>query len=136
MNYGAPGEIRTPDRLVRSQVLYPAELRAHERVGIIHKDGGEGGIDSGPSLDPRPAGAGRAGVPIGCPADWSNQRVLINTSRTTNKYGPNRGHIYLAVVRVYYEIVSGIFPDIGKNTGNFPNSSRIASRIHRQVPII
>ena len=26
--YGAPGEIRTPDHLVRSQVLYPAELRA------------------------------------------------------------------------------------------------------------
>ena len=26
---GAPGEIRTPDTLVRSQVLYPAELRAH-----------------------------------------------------------------------------------------------------------
>ena len=32
MNYdfGAPGEIRTPDRLVRSQVLYPAELRARK----------------------------------------------------------------------------------------------------------
>ena len=29
MSFGAPGEIRTPDRLVRSQVLYPAELRAH-----------------------------------------------------------------------------------------------------------
>jgi hypothetical protein len=27
---GAPGEIRTPDPLVRSQMLYPAELRAHE----------------------------------------------------------------------------------------------------------
>jgi hypothetical protein len=26
---GTPGEIRTPDPLVRSQVLYPAELRAH-----------------------------------------------------------------------------------------------------------
>ena len=26
--YGAPGEIRTPDPLVRSQVLYPTELRA------------------------------------------------------------------------------------------------------------
>ena len=26
---GAPGEIRTPDPLVRSQMLYPAELRAH-----------------------------------------------------------------------------------------------------------
>ena len=27
--FGAPGEIRTPDRSVRSRVLYPAELRAH-----------------------------------------------------------------------------------------------------------
>jgi hypothetical protein len=27
--YGAPGEIRTPDLLIRSQSLYPAELRAH-----------------------------------------------------------------------------------------------------------
>ena len=26
---GAPGEIRTPGPLIRSQVLYPAELRAH-----------------------------------------------------------------------------------------------------------
>ena len=26
--HGAPGEIRTPDRSVRSRVLYPAELRA------------------------------------------------------------------------------------------------------------
>ena len=26
---GAPGEIRTPDPLVRIQILYPAELRAH-----------------------------------------------------------------------------------------------------------
>ena len=58
----------------------------------------------------------------------SNQRVLINTSRTTNKYGPNRGHIYLAVVRVYYEIVSGIFPDIGKNTGNFAHFQRKITR--------
>ena len=29
MIIGAPEEIRTPDPLVRSQVLYPAELRAH-----------------------------------------------------------------------------------------------------------
>ena len=28
LRIGAPGEIRTPDPLVRSQVLYPAELRA------------------------------------------------------------------------------------------------------------
>src|ERR1700728_2725756 len=29
LSYGAPGEIRTPDLLIRSQSLYPAELRAH-----------------------------------------------------------------------------------------------------------
>jgi hypothetical protein len=29
MSNGAPGGIRTPDHLVRSQILYPAELRAH-----------------------------------------------------------------------------------------------------------
>ena len=28
MKFGAPGETRTPDHLVRSQVLYPTELRA------------------------------------------------------------------------------------------------------------
>ena len=32
MKYGAPGEIRTPDHLVRSQVLYPAELRARREA--------------------------------------------------------------------------------------------------------
>ena len=40
--YGAPGEIRTPDHLVRSQVLYPAELRARitrfERIILIKTD--------------------------------------------------------------------------------------------------
>ena len=32
--YGAPGEIRTPDRSVRSRVLYPAELRALKRPAL------------------------------------------------------------------------------------------------------
>ena len=32
VSYGAPGEIRTPDHLVRSQVLYPAELRARGSI--------------------------------------------------------------------------------------------------------
>ncbi len=30
--FGALGEIRTPDRLVRSQVLYPAELQARNQI--------------------------------------------------------------------------------------------------------
>ena len=43
---GAPGEIRTPDRSVRSRLLYPAELRvrghnltasAHQVAAIIAK---------------------------------------------------------------------------------------------------
>ncbi len=33
---GAPGRIRTADPLVRSQMLYPAELRAHG--GELHED--------------------------------------------------------------------------------------------------
>ena len=31
--HGAPGRIRTPNPLIRSQVLYPVELRARERQG-------------------------------------------------------------------------------------------------------
>ena len=36
--FGAPGEIRTPDPLVRSQVLYPTELRAlsNKRRAVWH----------------------------------------------------------------------------------------------------
>ena len=30
---GAPGRIRTPDPLIRSQVLYPAELPVHSPRG-------------------------------------------------------------------------------------------------------
>ena len=36
---GAPGEIRTPDQLVRSQLLYPAELQALiEEAAIIKRN--------------------------------------------------------------------------------------------------
>ncbi len=43
--YGALGRIRTFDRLVRSQVLYPAELRARNVLNQeLSKNGGEGGI--------------------------------------------------------------------------------------------
>ena len=35
LEFGAPGEIRTPDRSVRSRVLYPAELRAHGHILIF-----------------------------------------------------------------------------------------------------
>ena len=36
LNNGARGRIRTSDRLVRSQVLYPAELRAHCALLPLH----------------------------------------------------------------------------------------------------
>jgi len=38
---GAPGETRTPHPLVRSQVLYPDELRAHKRTASIKSESGE-----------------------------------------------------------------------------------------------
>jgi hypothetical protein len=34
---GAPGENRTPNLLVRSQALYPIELRAHLRQSSVYK---------------------------------------------------------------------------------------------------
>ena len=33
---GAPGEIRTPDLLLRRQSLYPTELRAHSDTSSLH----------------------------------------------------------------------------------------------------
>lgn len=43
---GAPGESRTPDHLVRSQVLYPTELRAHveiqsKQITLVEREGFE-----------------------------------------------------------------------------------------------
>ena len=35
--YGAPGRSRTSDLLVRSQTLYPAELRAHVSASFAHR---------------------------------------------------------------------------------------------------
>ena len=35
---GAPGEIRTPDPLVRSQILYPTELRAQYAFKAVDFD--------------------------------------------------------------------------------------------------
>jgi hypothetical protein len=35
---GAPGESRTPDLLVRSQTLYPAELRARRSANAVRID--------------------------------------------------------------------------------------------------
>jgi hypothetical protein len=37
--YGAPGEIRTPDLLLRRQSLYPSELRAHPGLFSLHVSG-------------------------------------------------------------------------------------------------
>ena len=37
--YGAPGTIRTCDPLVRSQVLYPAELRVRADLVIYRRQG-------------------------------------------------------------------------------------------------
>ena len=43
--YGALEGIRTPDLLVRSQTLYPAELRAHMRLFLSNKMVAPAGIE-------------------------------------------------------------------------------------------
>jgi hypothetical protein len=48
--YGAPGVIRTPDLLVRSQTLYPAELRAHGSTSPIYR------VQAGCATPPLPDG--------------------------------------------------------------------------------
>jgi hypothetical protein len=64
MKYGAPGEIRTPDRLVRSQVLYPAELRARflNLLLAIHGDVSDAlfSFRSGPVFPDRAFGSCKA----------------------------------------------------------------------------
>jgi hypothetical protein len=40
--YGAPGEIRTPDLMLRRHSLYPAELRARTLIRIPYFDDSEG----------------------------------------------------------------------------------------------
>ena len=55
---GAPGVIRTPDLLVRSQSLYPAELRAHAAVFNWHYSGSRPAEARGAS-PPRTSGARR-----------------------------------------------------------------------------
>jgi hypothetical protein len=49
--FGAPGEIRTPDQLVRSQLLYPAELRARgaRSIHMINQSGNDN-FDAEPNL--------------------------------------------------------------------------------------
>ena len=39
-----PGRIRTPDPLIRSQMLYPAELRAHAKELLYCSDRTGGNI--------------------------------------------------------------------------------------------
>ena len=51
MAYSTPGRIRTPNLLVRSQTLYPIELRAHKL--ILFCVAGVQGIEPRPS-EPEP----------------------------------------------------------------------------------
>jgi hypothetical protein len=63
--HGAPGEIRTPGLLIRSQSLYPAELRAHT-VSLAGPKTDYQGMDGG---------AIRLRVPVVVPAGGS-EKVL------------------------------------------------------------
>ena len=62
---GAPGEIRTPDLLVRSQTLYPTELRARDFLSL----GGAAPVKPGPVLPGRRGIIGNL-VTIGSVSGW------------------------------------------------------------------
>src|SRR5947207_7889831 len=59
LKIGAPGGIRTPDPLVRSQVLYPTELRAHASMISVCRRGRFARVATAPTT-PRNAAGRRA----------------------------------------------------------------------------
>ena len=91
--FGAPGAIRTPDPLVRSQVLYPAELRAPGQyyttyclflkvIITILLVGGERGIrtlDTG--LSPYASLAGKCLRPLGQLSVYSISLLVVFTNK-------------------------------------------------------
>ncbi len=68
-NHGAPGETRTPNLLVRSQTLYPIELRARERSASRIKVGCRPPDAKAARTLPR-----RRGAPQGLPRDFRKAR--------------------------------------------------------------
>ena len=68
---GAPGEIRTPGLLVRSQALYPTELRARINPKSSQYYGGEGGIRTLDGLLTHTPLAGARLRPLGHLSRWA-----------------------------------------------------------------
>jgi hypothetical protein len=77
MKDGAPGEIRTPDPLVRSQMLYPAELRA--RAAILPKFAC-GAADSGFLV-----AANRTSFDSARNQNWLPGRAIVKRRQATEK---------------------------------------------------
>ena len=96
---GAPGEIRTPDHLVRSQILYPAELRALSLGELFDKSVlGRWRDGLGTSC---PSGYARAlRVQIGNPADLSNS-VFFGFAKKNESHFP--GHVRINKQRPFEE---------------------------------
>ena len=106
-NNGAPGEIRTPDHLVRSQVLYPAELRAHRlklsvylarrrRVRRGREAGGERGIRTLEGLLTLTPLAGVRLRPLG---HLSGLKLLFNQALTMTGNATTRGRGEMILAR-------------------------------------
>ena len=85
LTIGAPGAIRTPDPLVRSQILYPTELRAQGVFTIYHYNdfiGGERGIRTlDTDLSPYASLAGKCLRPLGQLSVFTIYEIVIATTR-------------------------------------------------------
>jgi hypothetical protein len=107
---GAPGEIRTPDLLVRSQTLYPTELRARllklapgrartfvaSRVrsprSVLNRCGGEGGIHGRlRRLVPCAGSAGSGSNPVSVASRVRIPRISIQFVAEREGFEPSKG---------------------------------------------
>jgi hypothetical protein len=94
--YGAPGEIRTPDLLVRSQALYPTELRVRKTKPNLYK------LDSA-----RKTSGAEGGMTRRFTALWGRQRSRFGVSLQPI-YTPTKFHLDMPVY---------VFPTIGGEGG-------------------
>ena len=106
---GAPWKIRTSDLLIRSQTLYPAELRAHlvglknynKENGIV---GGWGGFPAHPLASERVM---RMGTQI-------LQRTVTYAGETTGGAGTTRSLLWMAATTASANSLVLVWPPISR----------------------
>ncbi len=91
-NCGAPGEIRTPDLLVRSQALYPTELRAQAKRYDIDRNGKRPAVTfCGPQSTRKCRLDQTSLFPAGYESDWIDRIGHDPLHRDPHEHQPTTG---------------------------------------------